>query len=66
MLTVEQASNLLARLKIVAAGQERIADLVMPNGKRAAECTDEYLRATIEAVRRIALDQTPDDKFGHT
>jgi hypothetical protein len=43
VLTTEEAINLANRMKAAAAGEGRFLDIVMPNGKRLAECTGEYV-----------------------
>jgi hypothetical protein len=42
-LTTEEAINLASRMEAAAAGAESFLDIVMPNGKRLAECSGEYV-----------------------
>lgn len=53
ILGFEQAVALVGRMKQVADGKERFADLVMPNGQKLADCTFGYVAEISEAMRTM-------------
>jgi hypothetical protein len=52
-LTVEQAGDLIAQLRAALAGHGQFLDIVMPNGKKMAECTGQYVTQVGEALHRL-------------
>jgi hypothetical protein len=53
ILGFEQAIALVGRMKAVADGRERFADLLMPNGQKLADCTLGYIAEISEAMQTM-------------
>lgn len=53
ILGFEQAIVLVGRMKAVADGRERFADLLMPNGQKLADCTLGYIAEISEAMQTM-------------
>jgi hypothetical protein len=55
ILTLEQAIELVGRMKLAAEGRGRFTDIVMPNGKKLADCTFGYVGEVGEALQVMGL-----------
>ena len=53
ILGLEQAAALVGRMKAVAEGRERFADLLMPNGQKLSDCTLAYIAEISEAMQTM-------------
>jgi hypothetical protein len=62
VLGLEQAAELVGRMKAAAEGRGRFADILMPNGQKLAECTIGYVAEISEAMQNMGL-VTP-ESFG--
>ena len=60
-LTLEQARNLITQMRAAEAGHGRFMEIVMPNGKKLADCKGEYVgdvgRALEALTRGSPVDQ---------
>ena len=65
MLTMQQAADLNARIQAAHAGQGRLEDVVLPNGRKLGDCPDDYLRGIGAEMMRLAYEAAPPDDFGH-
>jgi hypothetical protein len=54
-ISLEEAAELIGRLKAAAEGNGRFPEVVMPNGKRLAECTFGYMGQLEEAMQVMGL-----------
>ena len=61
-LTLEQASDLISQMKTAEAGRVRFMDIVMPNGKKLAECRGEYVRDVGRALEQLTRDSPVDQR----
>lgn len=59
IIGLEEAAELIGRLKAAAEGNGRFPEVVMPNGKRLADCTFGYIGQLEEAMQVMGL-QMPD------
>jgi hypothetical protein len=59
IIGLEEAAELIGRLKAAAEGNGRFPEVVMPNGKRLADCTFGYVGQLEEAMQVMGL-QMPD------
>jgi hypothetical protein len=55
IIGLEEAVELMGRLKAAAEGNGRFPEVVMPNGKRLADCTFGYLGQLEEAMEAMGL-----------
>jgi hypothetical protein len=56
-LTLEQARNLITQMKEAAeVGRGRFMDIVMPNGKKLADCNGEYVGNVGRALEALTGD----------
>jgi len=55
ILGLEQATDLVGRIKAAAEGRGRFTDIVMPNGQKLADCTLGYVAEIGEAMRTMGL-----------
>jgi hypothetical protein len=55
IIGLEQAAELIGRLKAAAEGNGRFPEVVMPNGKRLADCTFGYIGQLEEAMQAMGL-----------
>jgi hypothetical protein len=61
-LTLEQASNLIAQMRAAEAGRGRFMDIVMPNGKKLADCRGEYVGDVGRALEALTRGSTVDQR----
>jgi hypothetical protein len=61
---LEEAAELIGRLKAAAEGNGRFPEVVMPNGKRLADCTFGYIGQLEEAMQVMGL-QMPEPAAPH-
>lgn len=54
-MNLEEACELIGRLKAAAEGNGRFPDVVMPNGKRLADCTIDYIGQLGETMELMGL-----------
>ena len=54
-ISLEEACALIGRLKAAAEGNGRFPEVVMPNGKRLADCTIAYIGQLGEAMELMGL-----------
>ena len=54
VLTLGQAFDLVRQSKRAAAGDGRLLDIIMPNGKRFGDRTFEYVGEVGEAMKQFA------------
>jgi hypothetical protein len=59
IIGLEEAAELIGRLKAAAEGNGRFPEVVMPNGKRLADCTFGYIGQLEKAMQVMGL-QMPD------
>ena len=59
-LTLEQASDLISQMKTAEAGRVSFMEIVMPNGKKLAECRGEYVRDVGRALEALTRDSPVD------
>jgi hypothetical protein len=52
---LEEAAELIGRLKAAAEGNGRFPEVIMPNGKRLADCTFGYIGQLEEAMQMMGL-----------
>lgn len=55
ILTLEQAAELVGRMKAAAEGSGRFSDILMPNGKRLTDCTFGYVGEVTAAMQTMGL-----------
>jgi hypothetical protein len=55
IIGLEEAAELIGRLKAAAEGNGRFPEVVMPNGKRLADCTFGYIGQLEEAMQVMGL-----------
>jgi hypothetical protein len=55
ILGLEQAAELVGRMKAAAEGRGRFTDIVMPNGEKLANCTFGYVAEIGEAMQTMGL-----------
>lgn len=55
IISLSEAAELMGRLKAAAEGHGRFSDVVMPNGKRLADCTFGYIGQLQEAMQMMGL-----------
>ena len=55
ILGLEQAAELVGRMKAAAEGRGRFTDIVMPNGEKLADCTFGYMAEIGEAMQTMGL-----------
>ncbi len=55
ILGLEQAAELVGRMKAAAEGRGRFTDIVMPTGERLADCTFGYMAEIGEAMQTMGL-----------
>jgi hypothetical protein len=56
-ITLEHLHRQFEQLRLADAGLMRHRDILMPNGKRLVECSDEYLNEVEEAFTRLMEDE---------
>jgi hypothetical protein len=61
-LTLEQASDLISQMKTAESGRVRFMEIVMPNGKKLAECRGEYVRDVGRALEALTRDSPVDQR----
>jgi hypothetical protein len=54
-LGLEQAAELVGRMKAAAEGRGRFSDIVMPNGQKLSDCTFGYIAELGEAMQSMGL-----------
>lgn len=52
---LEQAVELVGRMKAAAEGEGRFPEIVMPNGQKLADCTFGYVAELGEAMQAMGL-----------
>jgi len=57
-LTEGQAFSLIAQLRAATGQGAALREIIMPNGKRFADCTGAYCAAVGEAVQNLGLEIT--------
>lgn len=55
IIGLEEAAELIGRLKAAAEGNGRFPDVLMPNGKRLADCTFGYIGQLEAAMQAMGL-----------
>jgi hypothetical protein len=55
ILGLEQAAELVGRMKAAAEGRGRFTEIVMPNGQKLADCTFGYVAEIGEAMQAMGL-----------
>ena len=60
---LEQAVELVGRMKTAAERGGRFSDIIMPNGQKLADCTVGYVAELGEAMQAMGLVVTP-ESFG--
>jgi hypothetical protein len=55
IISLEEAVDLIGRLKSAAEGNGRFPDVLMPNGKRLADCTIGYMGRLGDAMQVMGL-----------
>ena len=55
IIGLEEAAELIGRLKAAAEGNGRFPEVVMPNGKRLADCTFDYIGQLERAMQMMGL-----------
>jgi len=55
ILGLEQAVELVGRMKAAAEGKGRFSDVVMPNGQKLTDCTFGYVAEVGEAMQVMGL-----------
>lgn len=55
IIGLEEAAELIGRLKAAAEGNGRFPEVVMPNGKRLVDCTFGYIGQLEEAMQAMGL-----------
>jgi hypothetical protein len=54
-ISLQEAAELMGRLKAAAEGNGRFPEVVMPNGRRLADCTFGYIGQLGEAMQVMGL-----------
>ena len=54
-ISLQEAAELIGRLKAAAEGNGRFPEVVMPNGRRLADCTFGYIGQLGEAMQVMGL-----------
>jgi hypothetical protein len=54
-ISLQEAVELIGRLKAAAEGNGRFPEVVMPNGRRLADCTFGYIGQLGEAMQVMGL-----------
>jgi hypothetical protein len=54
-ISLQEAAALIGRLKAAAEGNGRFPEVVMPNGRRLADCTFGYIGQLVEAMQLMGL-----------
>jgi hypothetical protein len=54
-ISLLEAVELIGRLKAAAEGNGRFPEVVMPNGRRLADCTFDYIGQLGEAMQVMGL-----------
>ncbi len=62
ILGLEQAAELVGRMKAAAEGRGRFTEIVMPNGQKLCDCTFGYVAEIGEAMQTMGLVMP--DTFG--
>ena len=55
ILSLEQAAAFVGRMKAVAEGGGSFSDIIMPNGKKLADCTFSYVGQVWEAMQTMGV-----------
>ena len=55
VLGLEQAAELVGRMKAAAEGRGRFTEIIMPNGQKLADCTFGYVAEIGEAMQTMGL-----------
>jgi hypothetical protein len=54
-ISLQEAAELIGRLKAAAEGNGRFPEVVMPNGTRLADCTFGYIGQLIDTMQLMDL-----------
>jgi len=55
VLSLEQAAELAGRMNAAAKGRGRFSEIVMPNGKKLADCNFGYVAKIAEVLQCMGL-----------
>jgi hypothetical protein len=61
-ISLQEATELIDRLRAAAEGNGRFSEVIMPNGRRLADCTLGYVGQLGEAMQLMGL-QMPESRL---